>query len=278
MANLFQLNKKFGEWAENTVFHYFKENKDTIGLDIFYYGSQVATRKKDTTDAPLRPDFIILKNSDVKFLEKKYNLDFNKINTKQIQKLFNLDEESFNFIQEYSQLWLTKILDKTEFMKDLVSKAHCRLEIKSGFGFFVQKKYEKGQYNIIVGSDFKERMSVLDRRFNRRLKTYVAYVQLNKVFIAELNKIFSKKGEVIVRLYERRGTADINRVKTQNLNFLKSYEFADVEGVVEEKNGEYFVKAKPFIEIVSGAVRFNLDMPPGILKNVKIEIIQNLKE
>ncbi|MCX6759003.1 MAG: hypothetical protein NT012_00310 [Candidatus Nealsonbacteria bacterium] len=278
MANLFQLNKKYGEWAENTVFHYFKENRDKIGLDVFYYGSQVATRKKDTTDAPLRPDFIIVKTQNVKFLEKKYNLDFNNIDAERIKELFNLNEDSFNFIKDNPHLWLTKILDKTKFMKDLVSKAHCRLEIKSGFGFFVQKRYEKGQYNIIVGSDFQKRMNVLNRRFNCKLKTYVAYVQLNKVFIAELNKIFGKGGESIVRLYERRGTSDINKVNTQNLNFLKSFEFADVEGVVEEKNGEYSVKAKPYIEIVGGTVRFNLDMPPGILKNVIIEIIKNLKE
>lgn len=278
MANLFQLNKKYGEWAENTVFHYFKENRNIIGLDIFYYGSQIATKKKDTTDAPLRPDFIILTTQDIEFLERKYKLDFNKVNLKKIKQLFNLDNESFNFIIEHPQFWLTKILDNTKFMKDFVSKAHCRLEIKSGFGFFVQKKYEKGQYNIIVESDFKERMSALDKRFNQKLKTYVAYVQLNKVFIAELNKIFSKEGEEILRLYERRGTADINKVKTQNLNFLKSYEFADVKGIVEEKNGEYVVKAKPYIEIISNAVRFNLDIPLGILQNVKIDIIKDLKK
>jgi hypothetical protein len=278
MANLFQLNKKYGEWAENTIFHYFKDNKDTIGLDAFYYGSQIATRKKDITEARLRPDFIVFKTQDVKFLEKKYDLDFNNIDAERITKIFRLDEESFNFIKDNPYLWLTKISDETEFMRELVSKAHCRLEIKSGFNFFVPKKYEKGQYNIIVGSDFKQRMDILDNRFNRKIKTYVAYVQLNKVFIAELNKIFGKDGESIIRLYERRGTSDINKVNTQNLNFLKSFEFADVEGVIEEENREYIIKAKPYIEIVNGSIRFNLDMPPCTLRNVKIEIIQNLKE
>ncbi len=278
MANLFQLNKKYGEWAENTIFRYFKENKNKINLDIFYYGSQVATRKKDASDVPLRPDFIILKTEDIKFLEKKYDLDFDNINSIKLGKLFDFDDGTLRYIKENPQFWLTKILDKTNFMKDLISKAHCRLEIKSGFGFFVEKRYEKGQYNIIVGSDFRERMNTLDLRFNKKIKTYVAYVQLNKVFIANLNKIFSKEGEMIERLYERRGTTGINKVKTQNLNFLKSYEFADVEGVVQEENGEYSVKAKPYIEIVGGSVRFNLEMPPGTLKNVKIEIIRELKD
>jgi len=277
MANLFQLNKKYGEWAENTVFRYFKKNRNKIGLDIFYYGSQVATRKKDTSDAPLRPDFIILKIKDVKFLEKKYGLNFNNINLTRLKRLFIFDDETRFFIKANPQFWLTKVLDKTKFMKDFVSRTHCRIEIKSGFGFFVQERYEKGQYNIIVGNDFKQRINALNKKFKKKLKTYVAYVQLNKVFIANLNKIFSKEGEMIERFYERRGTAGINKVKTQNLNFLKSYEFADVRGIVNEKNGEYSVNAKPFIEIVGGSVRFNLEMHPGTLKNVKMEIIKELK-
>ncbi|MBU3918837.1 hypothetical protein KKC63_02955 [Patescibacteria group bacterium] len=277
MANLFQLNKKYGEWAEDIVFRYFRDNQDEIGLCAFYYGSQVSTRKKDITDAPIRPDFIILKTKDIKFLEKKYGLNFNNINLGQLRKLFKLDDETFNFIQENPQFWLTKILDETEFMKNLVSRAHCRLEIKSGFGFFLEKKYEKGQYNIIVGSDFKKRMNKLDRKFGKKLKSYVVYVQLNKVFIATLGKIFGKHGEEIIRLYERRGLSSINKVKTQNLNFLKSYKFADVEGVVKEKKGEYFVKAKPYIEIINGTVRFNLKMPSAFLKNVKIGIVEELK-
>jgi hypothetical protein len=62
MVNIFQLNKRFGEWAERTVYGYFKRNRNELGLTIFYFGSQRATRKKDKTDAPKRPDFIIMNN------------------------------------------------------------------------------------------------------------------------------------------------------------------------------------------------------------------------
>lgn len=278
MPNLFQLNKKYSEWAEGTFFKYLKENKNKVGLDIFYYGSQVATRKKDISDAPLRPDFIVLKIENVKKLNSKYKIDMDDPDINRLKDLLDLSNEDIEIIKGNKHLWLTKVKDSLGFMKDLVKSAHCRVEIKSGFGFFIEEKYKKGQYNIIVDSKFKERVDNLNDKFKIKLKTYIAYIQLNKVFIAELDKVFGKDGEEIERLYERRGTKDINRVKTQNLNFLKSFEFADIEGIVEKtKEGEYKVNAKPYVEIVNSSVRFNLYMDLGKLNNVKIEILKELK-
>ena len=279
MVNVFQLNKKYGEWAEGTFFKYLKDNKNKIGFNIFYYGSQVSTRKKDVSDATLRPDFIIIKTENVVKLEKKYGFNMDNPSIEKLKELFDLSKEDKKSIEENKEIWLTKIRDLTNFMKDLVRLAHCRVEIKSGFGFFVEKKYKKGKYNIIVDSRFKDRIDKLNDRFKRKLKTYVIYIQLNKVFIAELDKIFGEDGKEIERLYERRGTSDINRVKTQNLNFLKSYEFADVEGIVKEiKKEEYKINAKPYVEIIGGSVKFNLDMDLGKLTNVQINIIKELKD
>ncbi len=279
MVNVFQLNKKYGEWAEGTFYKYFKDNKNEIGLDIFYYGSQVSTRKKDVSDATLRPDFIIIKIENTEELKKKYDFDMNNPDIDKLEELFNLSKEDIKLIQENRNIWLTKIKDDTDFMKDLIKLAHCRVEVKSGFIFFVDKKYQKRQYNIIVDSKFRNRIDELNNKFNKKLKTYVVYVMLNKVFIAEFDKIFGEDGEEIERLYERRGTKDINRVKTQNLNFLKSYEFADVEGIVKKiRKDEHKVNAKPNIEVVGGSVKFNLDMDLGKLSNIKIDIIKELKD
>ena len=280
MVNTFQLNKKYGEWAENTIYQYFKSVKDKLGIDIFYYGSQVSTRKKDYTDAPIRPDFILLKKEDLERIETKYSLNFNKINLKNLFNLVNISDENKRFLEENPHFWMTKVLDKEDLMQDIVKNVHCMIEIKSGFGLFDQTKYEQERVNVMVPINFRERLNLIKQKFKKHFKTYAIYLLLDKAYIANVDTMF-KEGLVTQYSYERIGKSDVKKSSFQTLSFKKSHFFADIEGIVirsenvlklNEKN------AKPIIEIINGTVTFSLDMKPGILKNVNINIIQNLAD
>lgn len=276
MVNVFQLNKKYGEWAEKTIYEYFKSNKKISGLNIFYFGSQVSTRKKDLTDAPLRPDFILLNNDKIKMLQNKYSFNFDRPNLKKLFKTIKISEENKQILKENPEYWMTKVLDKEQLMKDIMGNVFCMIEVKSGFGLFNQTKYKQGKINIMLPIDFKKRIKKIQKRFKIKFQTYAVYVLLDKAYIANMNKMYSRAGKITEYSYERWGKSDVKKNKFRTLTFNKSHFFADVEGIVYGKENNLKLKAKPYIEIINGAVKFNLEMKPALLKKVNIDVIKNL--
>lgn len=277
MVNVFQLNKRYGEWAEETIYNYFKSNKKRNGFDIFYFGSQVNTKKKDLTDAPPRPDFILLKNDKIKYLENKYKINFNKPNLKKLLKIIEISDENEKILKYNPKYWMTKTFDKEKLMKDIVKNVFCMIEVKSGFGLFDEKKYKQGKINIMLPLDFKKRILKIQRKFNANFETYAVYVLLDKCYIANMKKMYGVDGKISEYSYERRGQSDVKKNKFRTLTFNKSYFFADVEGIVYGRGSNKKLKAKPYIEVINGSVKFNLEMKPAKLKKVNIDVIKKLK-
>ena len=278
MVNIFQLNKKYGEWAERTIYGYFKSHKKKNGLNIFYFGSQVSTRKKDLTDAPLRPDFILLRNGKIKILKNKYKFCFDRPNLKKLFELTKISEENKQFLKKNPEYWMTKILDKEQLTKDIIKNAFCMIEVKSGFGLFNKTKYKNEKLNIMLPLDFKKKIVRIQQKFNKKFQTYAIYVLLDRAYIANMKKIYSREGKISEYSYERRGMGDVKKEKFRTLTFNKSYFFADIKGVVYGKANNLKIKAKPYIEIINGSVKFNLKMKPAKLKKVNIDIVNKLKD
>jgi len=266
MVNTFQMNKKYAEWAERTVYNYFKRKRKGLGLDIFYFGSQVGTVKKDTGDAPLRPDFIFIKNKSVRVLEKKYQFKFNEIKISRLKKIVTLTPEACSELEQFPEYWLTKILDKEPILRDVVRNAHCMLEIKSGFWIFDQKKYDDDNLNIIVPLDFDHRINRLKKKFKTRFKVYAAYILLDRAYIANVRNI---------RKWEKASFGG-RETKDRILPFRKSHFFGNVLGAVQHKNGKPKILGKPFIEVENSAVRFSLKMPRARMSKVNVRVIKNL--
>lgn len=277
MVNVFQLNKKYGEWAERTIYEYFKSNKKKNGIDIFYFGSQVSTKKKDVTDAPLRPDFILLRNDKIKHIQNEYGFNFNKPHLKKLFKIIKISEEDKQILKENPEYWMTKVPAIEPLMNDIVKNVFCMIEVKSGFSLFNEKKYKQEKLNIMLPLKFKERISKLQEIFNINFKTYAIYVLLDKAYLANMDKIY-EEGETTEYSYERRGKSDVKKEKFKTLTFNKSYFFADIEGIVYGKGNNLKLKAKPYIEIINGTVKFNLKMKPAKLKKVNIDVIKKLKD
>ena len=266
MVNTFQLNKKYAEWAERTVYNYFKKKHNQIGVDIFYFGSQVGTVKRDKGDAPLRPDFIFLKNKDVRYLEKKYKINFNNIKIANLKKILKLDNTTYDDLKKFPEHWMTKILDRESMMKDIIKRTHCMLEIKSGFWIFDKIKYDNDNLNIILPLDFDKRIRRIKKKFKTNFKVYAAYILLDKAYIANTKD---------VRKWER---ASFGGRETEDriLSFRKSYFFGNIIGAVRYANKKPIILGKPFIEVEKGAVRFSLKMPPARMTNVNVSVIKKL--
>lgn len=268
MVNTFQLNKEYAEWAERTVYNYFKRRRNQLGLDIFYFGSQVGTVKKDRGDAPLRPDFIFLKNKDIRVLEKRYKINFNNIRINHLKKIVGLTRETCENLEKFPEYWITKILDKEPILYDIVKRTHCMLEIKSGFWIFDQKKYDNDKLNIILPLDFNTKIKKIKEKFKTRFKVYATYILLDKAYIANTKN---------VKNWER---ASFGGRETEDniLSFRKAYFFGNIVGAVHYTKKKPVILGKPFIEIENGAVRFSLKMPPAKMTNVNVQIIRNLMD
>lgn len=275
MVNTFQLTKKYGEWAERTVYNYFKNNRKKIKIDIFYFGSQVDTVKKDKTDAPQRPDFILIETKKVKKLERKYNLNFDNPNLKRLFNLAHLSKEDGQIITKNPEYWITRVLNKEDILKEIVKNVYCMIEVKSGFGLFNKEKYEEEKINVMLPIDFRNRVRKIQKKFYIKFNTYALYVLLDKAYIANMDKMYSRDGKITEFSFERRGKSDNKKNKYRTLTFNKSYFFADVKGIVLGKR-KIHLMAKPYIEIINGAIRFSLKMKPAKLKNVNIKVIKNL--
>ena len=222
MVNVFQMNKKYGEWAEKTIYNYFKGNSDKIKLDMFYFGSQRDTRKKDLTDAPSRPDFIILKNEKIKEMENRYGISFNNPDLLKLFNLIKISDEDKEILKQHPEYWMTKILDDEKIMKDIIKNIFCMIEIKSGFGLFNKKKYEKGKLNIMVAKDFKERIDKIQKKFSVKFNTYAIYVLLDRAYISNIEKIYGSDGADTEYSYERRGKNENKKQMFRTITFNKS--------------------------------------------------------
>lgn len=276
MVNTFQLNKKYAEWAERTVYNFFKRKRKKTGMDIFYFGSQVGTVKRDKSDAPTRPDFILLKNKHVKELERRYHLKFNNVPLRKLMTPFQLSRDDKISLKKNPEYWLTKIPDKEPLIRDLVKRSCCMLEIKSGFGIFNRDKYEQGRLNIMVPTDFKRRIRKMQKKFKVRFRTYAAYVMLDCAYIANMADI-CKNGSVVTYAHERMGTGEVKKDKYYALPFNKAHWFAKIKGVVVRGQKKLTLKAKPFFEINNGTIRFSLKMKLGKLKQVNKRVLKQLR-
>ncbi|OGJ15724.1 hypothetical protein A3K73_04045 [Candidatus Pacearchaeota archaeon RBG_13_36_9] len=276
MVNVFQLNKKYGEWAERTIYDYFKANKKNNGFNIFYFGSQVNTRKKDTTNAPKRPDFILIRNKDVKQLEKKYGLNFDKLNLNQLSNLVGIVDDDKKILEKNPEYWMTKVLDNKKLMHDIIKNVYCMIEVKSGFRLFSQEKYDDEKLNVILPLDFRKRIRKIQKKFRVRFNTYAIYVLLDRAYIANMDKMYSPEGKNATYSYERQGKGENKKGKYRTLLFNKSYFLGDVSGVKVQGKRKIKLNAKPYIEIINGSVMFSLKMSPARLKNVEIKVIKNL--
>ena len=150
------------------------------------------------------------------------------------------------------------------------------LEIKSGWGVFNQEKYEEGRANIMLPIDFRRRIIEIQKRFKVRFKTYAIYVLLDRAYIANMERMFSREGSVTEYSFGRRGRSDNKKGKFRILPFNKSYFFADVIGAIIKKGDRTRIKAKPIIEEENGSIMLSLDIKPSKLRNVNTKIIKRL--
>jgi hypothetical protein len=275
--NNFQLNKKYGEWAEKTIYKYFKTNIGKTGLNIFYFGSQVDTIKKDKSDAKSRPDFILLKTNKVKKLEKKYKIYFNKPNLNKLVKIANISIDDRNILNTRIEYWMTKVSNKEVLLRDIMNNSFCMLEIKSGFRMFDKTKYEQNKLNIIIPIDFNKQINNLNKIVDRNITTYVIYMLLDKAYIANIKRIQGGQGKTTEYSYERMGKSDVKKRLFRTLTFKHSYCFADIRGAISKKKNKVKVLAKPYIEVLNGAIKLNLNIKPSYLRNVNIDVIKKLK-
>jgi hypothetical protein len=266
MVNVFQLQQEYARWAERTVYSYFKGRHRKLGFDIFYFGSQVGTRKKDKGDAPLRPDFIFIKNKNIKVLEKKYRIKFNNVSINRLKKIVELTPDDCSYLKQFPEYWLTKMLDKELLLRDIVKNAHCMLEIKSGFWIFDQEKYDTDKLNIILPLNFDKRMKKIKIKFKTRFSVYAAYILLDKAYIVKVKNFKNWK----------KHSFGGRQIKDKVLPFRKSHFFGNILGAVKYKNGKPKIIGKPIIEVEKGAVRLSLKMPISKMNKVNVRVIKNL--
>ena len=150
------------------------------------------------------------------------------------------------------------------------------LEIKSGFALFDKKKYETERVNVMVPINFRKRVRRIQKTFHAKFKTYAIYVLLDKAYIANMDKMYSREGTITDFSFERMGQSDNKKNTYRTLTFKKSYFFADVVGIKIVGKQKIRLKALPYIEIINGKVTFSLKMKPAKLKNVNIKVIKNL--
>jgi len=175
---------------------------------------------------------------------------------------------------KYLKEWPGDILLKR--YEQATSFATDREKEIEGVGLFNQKKYKQEKLNVMLPLDFKDRIKKIQRTFKTKFKTYAVYVLLDKSYIANMNKMYGKDGEITEYSYEKRGKSDVKKNKFRTLTFNKSHFFADVKGIVYGRENNLKLKAKPHIEIINGAVKFNLKMSPAKLEKVNIKVIKNL--
>ena len=161
-------------------------------------------------------------------------------------------------------------------MKNIMNDVFCMIEVKSGWGLFNQKQYNQKKANIMLPLDFKEKMLKIQKKFKTKFETYAIYVLLNKSYIANMKKMYSKAGKITEYSYGRYGESNVKKNKYRTLLFNKSHFFANVKGVVYGKGDNLKIKAKPYIEMVGTSVKFNLNIKPAKLEKVNIEVIKKL--
>ena len=212
-------------------------------------------------------------------LERKYGLKFDNINLNRLFKLIEISNGNKRILQEDKEYWITKVLDKEPLMRDIVKNTYCMIEVKSGFGIFNEEKYKKGKLNLMLPINFRRRVNIIQKRFNKRFPVYGIYVLLDRAYIANMEKIFNE-GQTTEYTYDRIGRSEVKHSKFKILPFNKSYLFGYVGGIIIKKNNIPRLipkNAKPIIEIINGAIRFSLKMKTGKLVKADLSIIRRLK-
>lgn len=232
----FQIAKKIGKWAEDLLSNYFKTNCREIGFDIFEYGSKVIATKRNLTGAGDRPDFIVL---PVKFI-CSLNIDLNKKD-------------------------LTILNDNDELLRNIVSNAHCFIEMRSSMRYFKQEKYDQEALNFILEEKRIEQLYNWKARVKAKQPVLITWALLDKMYIVSLDKIL-KYGKIESRTYGRIGR-EAKVINTYNLPFKKTHFFADIEGA----------EIIPKKAITKGGYIQAYPLPVGgQLRNVAIQIIRDL--
>lgn len=234
----FAIRQQFGDWAEDTVLSYFSSHPETAIVAV-PYGERWAGKRKAPTDAVYRPDLLLLKKDAVGSLSER-GISVDKLDMRTLS-------------------------DSDLQMRAVVREAVVAFEVKNSFRFYV-----KGHVNFIIDELRKERYETWLSK-TKTIGDVVAWLTLDKAFIAPMNKVLSE-GKQVERTYESRGPKARTKM-TYNLPVENAVPFADVTGVRLNETIQASLSRGS-----SGSVAFSIRHTPGTLENVNLKALLDMAE